>query len=365
MRRLLVRGSLFLVILVALDQLFFAFQYHNDNIFKVITDEKLERAAEEFASTDPAADVLILGSSHAQFGLDPELLRDQLGRRAFNLAYGGGTRIGNQLLLLEAYVEARGAPELVLYPLDVISLNYKPYKRLGNIRPLIGERGQPQGNWLVARSRRLAIWADELPPLSAALRFGGNIPRYLGDLREGEWTIPYFRSDGATANLEMFSEYRGYEVSEHGFVRGLGRLDRDFVRYGDVDFRPRVAAAEALADIVSLCRERGIRLVLIQLPEHAVALAYRDKYAAFAAWMADFVAEQQVAYLDLNAEGAFPVDDDDLFFDSDHVNAAGAVVASRLVAERVRELVTTAPLENDDDEPEEAEDGKKPRWDAG
>ena len=88
-------------------------------------------------------------------------------------------------------------------------------------------------------------------------------------------------------------------------------------------------AREALDAIVASARERGVTVDIVQLPEHAACHAEAGRYDVFESYMRELVSELAVSYHDFNRAEAFPLEQTELFFDTDHLNSDGAELLSR------------------------------------
>ncbi len=303
MRRFGYRLILFLLLLKAADLCFLALRPSEPNVFAVISKEKLLKAR-DYLHSGGRADAIVVGSSHAQFGIDPEAF-DRIGWHAYNYAFGGGTSPVSQLEFLRYYLKhATEPPRVVVYAIDVFSLNRDTAAtELTFLQH--GAAGEP---WFKA-------WAPDR--WSSAYLYGGNL---LVTAR-------------AAAGEDAFRRYDGYEISDRGWVRGRGEANLSFLRYGEVKFTPAVKAVDALNEIMSIARDRSLRLVFVQVPEHRNARSVSAKYDAFSAW----AAQHGLTLLDFDREDAFPLGDDSLFFDTDHLNEAGARRFSEILAGKLGE----------------------------
>jgi hypothetical protein len=125
-------------LLIALDRSFKVFRYPLENVFVTMTKDKVDSAREFLLGALHPPSVIILGSSHGQFGIDPEILCGDDARRedVYNFAFGGGMGTQAQLQFLQKLLE-RGAPERVIYGLDAFALNYKGDAALGRVRGML------------------------------------------------------------------------------------------------------------------------------------------------------------------------------------------------------------------------------------
>lgn len=295
---------MFIAGLVAIDMLFSLLPVKDGNIFSKIALQKIDVAHNNLIKSTEVFDVLVFGSSHAEFGVDPAVLTGEFGKKTFNLAYGGGSASGDQLRILQRYLKSKPAPKVIIYGIDVFFMNFKAYKD-GKMEELLfeGKKGHQRQDW--------KDQINTVPFLSRAYRYG----RYL------------------FSEASFLRKYEGYEITDLGFVKGYGILNPEFVRYRHVDFQPDPEGEDALREIVKLCRQNDIKLFFVQLPEHASALRYDKKYRHFDLWIRIFCKKAGVPYFNLNSPEEFPVDNDNYYFDSDHLNWEGSQLASHKIAQ--------------------------------
>jgi len=177
-----------------------------------------------------------------------------------------------------------------------------------------------------------SVW-ERLPRVSRAFLYRGFFRRYLGELLEGETTLPTWRA--AERDLRMFSTFETYEVSRLGHVSAVGEANVDYVRRSTFEFDPAEESVNALERLIRITAKAGARLDLVHIPEHAACHANARAYEEFAAYMADFVERTGVSYHDFNRPDAFPIERTELFLDTDHLNADGAMLFSELLGERL------------------------------
>jgi hypothetical protein len=323
MKRFLTRLSVFLISLMVLDRSFILFRHKETNVFAEIAREKMRLLSKEIRS-DRFSKIWIVGSSHAQFGVSADVLSAVLETPAINLAYGGGANIGLQLALLKRLLrEGVSSPRLIVFCIDVFTLNAKPLSSDDFQDILFGER---EG------LNSFSFLADFN---SYAKLYGRFVPEYLKQMRGGNFSLPFFET-GENYDLSMFSQYSGYEISERGWVKGRGVLNRNYVRYANMLFEPKVEAEYELDEYLEICKQRNIRVLFVQVPEHEVCGQVSQKYQDFNKWMRGYASGQGLFYRDFNALSEFPISTDELFFDSDHLNEKGGELFSLRLAECVK-----------------------------
>lgn len=310
--------------LFATDRLFLLLRYKDTNIFSEIAFSKMKKLSNHISDKNiTSVDIGIFGSSHPQFGISPEIISRVTGKTCLNFAYGGGTNVGAQYEFIK---RLHVKPKVMVFALDVFSLNYAAVK------------GDPFQDTFFNYHPFFQINTDDALSYSYIYLYSHFFPRYKKDLMRGNYTLPYFRKKDSV-DLTMFSRYDGYAVTPTGWVQGSGLLNKNFLRYSSFEFHPERESIAALENIAKKCREENIRLIIIQMPEHEVALGYSKKYADFEKWITQFASNNNAAYFNFDTKSAFPVDIDSLFFDSDHLNMKGAELFSELLAERISETI--------------------------
>ena len=268
------------------------------------------------------ADLVITGSSRALVHYDPRVLSAATGLSAFNLGRNG-SHTGLQLAVLRTHLRHHPAPRLVVHNLDLHSLASPPeihdpgqylpyldepdiYAEVSAVHPAAWAwRHVPLLGHAVADPR--LHWIDGLARLAGFERRDTLIAGFAP--RAWSWTGEFDRF-AARASV-------GYEVA---------RDDR---------------GRDQLAALLRLCRERGIDVILVFSPEYA---AVRPLQLNRAAIVAEISALSTAAGAPLWDFSDSPLcDDRRLFYNSQHLNAAGAEAFSRELARRLVAAGYTAP----------------------
>jgi len=321
MRAFLIKVGLFLLCLFCIDRAFILFRYAN--VFADIAVEKMKVLRKAVDSAPGGrVDIGIFGSSHVQFGVSPEIISDETHRYALNYGYGGGGNLGAQLSMMRGL---GNLPATVALGVDVFALGAKPLATDDFLDSFFG---------------RKASFTPRKDPLtySYIYLYTRFIPMYVSHAKKGKVLPPYFLKGNDIYDLSMFSDYRGYDITPLGWVKGDALINKQFVRYAYDDFVLDSAALKCLSDISDLCRQHNSRLVLFQVPEHAVSLVNKEKYARFDTLMRSFAKQKDCVYWDFDKASVFPVDNDTLFFDSDHLNVRGAELFSSMLADSLESV---------------------------
>lgn len=345
MKRFFVKFLCFLAVFFLFDRTFILFKYGTANLFAEIASKKA-RSFSAYLKENKVDSVAIgiFGSSHAQFGISPEIIEQATSKPAINFGYGGGTNIGTQYNYIR---KLNIKMKEMVYAIDVFSLNTEPQETdkfqdvffaayYGN-----GQQGSYSYNSFFNEQKEqihtmgfLNYASKKLTGCSCIYLYGHFISNYLSDIRKGNYTLPYFRKNDSF-DLAMFSVYRGYSISDRGWVQGNGLLNKRYIRYRGTAFQPDKGAVEQLEKITNYCKANNIKLYIIQVPEHACCLG-DDRYANFHDFMTQFARANDVTFYDFDNPGNFDVTNDSLFFDSDHLNARGARLFTKKLTETLR-----------------------------
>jgi len=314
MKKFAVKIVLFTLFIVAIDRAFILFKYKTKNIFAEISTNKLTRLRGYIDSNKVReVDISVYGSSHPQFGISPEIINKETGMSCLNFAYGGGSNIGCQY----EFIKKIGIKtKIMIYAIDITALNQKPAK-IDNFQQAFF-----RGN------NSIFDFSQNYLNYSNIYKYSHFVKNYVKNIRQKKYTLPYFRKK-EKMDLSAFSQYNGYNLSPLGWVAANGYLNPNHVHYSKFTFKPQNESCKALEQVVAYCRSNNAKLFIIQVPEHGAALRYKQKYIDMDKWMAKFAADNQVAYINFDKEDVFPVNNDALFFDTDHLNAQGAELFSK------------------------------------
>ncbi len=290
---------------------------------------------------DPA--VVFVGNSQIHYGVMPPVIAEAAESRGasasgFNLALPGSPLDVNCIL-------AR----------DLLKGRQKPRVLIVGVMPLELEAGGRVEAELLGRYGDLddilrAIRRGDLPPTQlVAGSFRGVENLLQAPFQSFKKPIHAYRYDHLKKGLG------GWWAPEHvgeaaavppdtwrAMLAKLG--DRLGDRPGDrlpearvFDFRDDSPPAEHLRAFRDLARQRGMRLVLVQPPQHpdyGKRLYAPGTEERCWAWLARFCQTQDMTYWDLNECGAYRHED---FADPVHLNARGAAKFSRRLGERLAE----------------------------
>jgi hypothetical protein len=282
----------------------------------------------------PRADILFMGSSRVEFGLNPALfeqeytLRTGQHIRALNLGMGGGN-IDAEYLLLKNVVSDAKKPATIIYGLTEIELYaLAPGTRLAYMSTLL----RPGDASLVAppdlRNAYTADgWLNTLSPLyrdrdlirnALSMRFDPlyssrmNGPTYWNPPSSGFPSLP----EGYIADAKTWqAEQANYEPKLYDWqTGGLG-----------------VASLHAFLD---LAKARGIQVILVDMPVSPLQLSWwgPGRLQVYLRDVSSLAESSGVPLIDLYADPSsmFP---QDRFIDTNHLNKEGSTILTTFVAD--------------------------------
>lgn len=270
------------------------------------------------------ADVLILGSSRAQFQLMPAVIGQRLSLRAFNAGLKGHDFLYSAALY-DLWLRRHPPPRAVVLTVDVESFLERPTE--------------------AAAAQVLAPYIDESNVLREVLYSDGPQKRL-------EYLSHSYRYNGKVLVIAK-NVFRHTDPAFDGFVAKEGTLasgDRSIIKNAlDQGATALVYAQQPFWDLkIRMLRDIGARA----LRDHTLVLLvhaplYGQDVAAHKIWierMQALVASTPgIVFVDLCEDGNpghFP-NPRELFWDVNHLNGQGAIIFSSLVADELhRRLVT-------------------------
>jgi hypothetical protein len=261
------------------------------------------------------ADVIISGSSRATYHYDPRTIESITEHTAYNIGRAG-TQTDVQLAVLKAYLEHNRKPKLVVHNLDAFSFvtSRKVYDPALYV-PYLGDK-EIYGPLLqidpdIAKSRYIPLygyvvedmnftWAEGL---RALLGISPKQDYFLGfSPRDIQWT-------------DDFGKFKANNPNGVGFAVEHGGL-------------------QALEQLIQVCKENEIPLVLVYSPEYKGMQEITSNRTEIFAHFRDLASRYHVPLWDYSD---WKYDDDrSFFYNSQHLNATGAELFSRDLADRLR-----------------------------
>lgn len=249
------------------------------------------------------AQLVISGSSRAASHYDPRILRQRTGLTAFNIGRNG-TQTDLQFAVLKAYLAHNRKPEVVIHNLDAFSfvtsrevydsVLYVPYLNDdGLYRDL--SRMQPE----LWRSRYIPLYGYVVADMSFSWLRG--LGAWLGIMPREDFV------DGFDPRAKAWTdEFRHFHAANPDGVR----------------WEIEKKGIALLEEMAALCRQRGIKFVLVYSPEYIeMQKMTRNREEIFRRFR-EIASREQCLFLDFSSWRNSG--DTRYFTNSQHLNAEGA-----------------------------------------
>ena len=261
------------------------------------------------------AEVLITGSSRAVTHYDPRVLEARTGRRVFNIGING-SQTDMQLARLKAYLQHNPKPALIIHNLDLFSFQvthggvYDP----GQYLPYLRESALYQALERIDPAIRKARW---LPLYGYAVQ----------DLRL-TWLV----------GIRGLLGWNPAEDHVQGFTPRRQEWTGDFERFRASNPEGLRVAVEpegvaVMNELVRLCRDQDIPLVLVYSPEYAEMQQMTANRGELFDRIRALQRDHGVPLLDFSDSTICAARTN--FYNSQHLNDRGAAVFSGELADRM------------------------------
>jgi hypothetical protein len=242
-------------------------------------------------------DLLFVGSSHSYRGFDTRVY-DSLGWNSFNMGTSSQTP-RHTLALLENWLDSI-QPQLLVFEVHPATFSSQMDLVEANLNIMANEKWQPYFMNLLLMNLDLRMLN-----LAVAARI-----RNLMDWEEGMPFDTVMGTDRYILKGYVESTKKGYDP-QHTYGKGW-----------DIDSQQ----TKALQEIIRLAKIKGIEVMLMQLPVTGSLYATYNNPAGF-----DSLMNSLAPYQNLN--GRMELVDTIHFYDSNHLNPAGAAIVNAAVAE--------------------------------
>ena len=283
-------------------------------------------------------DIVLLGDSTLQTGVDPVLLSERTGMNISKFDVQGSASAYCSLMLKNNIVKAQHPPGVVVIVFRDTILTAPGYRVHGGYFVQLDELAGKEEPLLLERSylqfmNPLDGWAERFFPLYGARE---NIRQETDGMIR--YTLPGWLNCGRdcvdgglyevfnTADMEPGQLQNAVAVAE-SYLYASSRLD--FESQVDRSYLP---------EIIRLSKERGMRLILVRLKTRTLGDGSQppESLERYLSSLADYLSAGQVPYLDY---GADPRLQPRHFTDSLHLNADGKKVFTEMLAEGLNSLL--------------------------
>ena len=306
---------------------------HCINCFCVKTDTSRYLMLHELRNSRDI-DVLFVGSSPVYYGLDPEIIRNETGLRAFDAAVGNVGLEGDLALTECAFETNRPRDVFLSLEPDVLLSVQESEEAEVRIMPMLSpktavhyllELMNADSRFLTRLFYFRSMPADSLRDIAKTVSIRFNAEPYIQEMNQQLTDTPY-RGSGYHEML--------LEPPEGGLFATR------FVRPSDdvlVEF-PELTK-ERILRMQSLCAKNGAKLIVSILPLPATVLVSSPKVMQTCDELEAFCAEQEISFINASRPSADWMPGLDAYFvDIYHLNADGAAIYSRAMARLIQHL---------------------------
>jgi hypothetical protein len=260
------------------------------------------------------ADIVISGSSRALVHYDPRIIQAMTGCTTFNIGLNG-SQTDMQQALLKAYLQHNTKPRLVVHNLDLFSFvtSREPFD-LAQYIPYLGERP------ILDAIRRVypAVWKSQRFPL-----YG-----YVVEDMRFTWLLGL---KGLLGLQPREDHFQGFVPRRTPWTGDFERFEKDHANGVRFEIEPQ--GVRDLTELIEVCREQGVAVVLVYSPEYSEMQKLERNRAEVFAKFKEIAARFQVPLWDYSESPLCQSRAN--FYNSQHLNAEGAEAFSTDIALRL------------------------------
>jgi hypothetical protein len=262
------------------------------------------------------AAIVINGSSRALVHFDPRIIQAITGHSAYNLGMNS-TQIDVQLAVLKAYLNHNVAPRLVIQNLEAFTFEATRAGEIFDPAVYLPYLDDPD---LYAALLAIdpVVWKWKHVPLHG---YGVEDVRFT-------WISGLLGHVGISRSEDYFQGFNPRSTPWSGEFERFRASVPGGIRY---PIEPR--GMRALTQLIQLCRERGIDLILVYSPEYIEMQALERNRAQIFARFHELATRFEIPLWDYS--DSLLSREKSNFYNSQHLNATGAANFSHAVAHRL------------------------------
>jgi hypothetical protein len=265
------------------------------------------------------AEIVITGSSRALSHYDPRILQSRTGYSAFNLGRNG-SQTDVQVAVLKAYLEHNRKPKIIIHNLD--SFSFEATRQVYNPVQYVPYLYDEELYQPLRRIDHQKTWKWRNLPL-----YG-----YLVDDMGFSWMLGI---GGALGWSPAEDYYMGFNPRSKGWTDEFTRFKA--MNSGGVTWPVDAEGQESIDELIRICRQQGIELILVYSPEYAEMQKLVKNRAKIFTMFHELAEHNHLQFWDYS--GWKHSDDTGYFTNSQHLNAAGAKVFSGDLSEQLRQYL--------------------------
>lgn len=268
------------------------------------------------------AEIIINGSSRALTHYDPRIIERITGRSAYNLGMNG-TQTDVHAAVLKTYLSRNSKPRIVIQNLE--SFTFEPTRPgelydPGTYVPYLAE--DPLYKSLLAIDRNVWKWK--------------HIPLYGYAVEDLKFTWAW----GVLAWFGIQARENYFQGFTPRHTPWTGEFERFKASVGEDGVRNRIdpRGVQALREIIQLCKDADIQLIMVYSPVYTEMQRLEKDRAKIFATFQSLSAEFDVAFWDYSDHSICRQREN--FYNSQHLNATGASLFTTDLSRRLAETLS-------------------------
>lgn len=302
MGKQLKRGlSLLLILALVLGSVYLA-----DRVLLIKRYDGVKPMQSFYAQAPNTVDVLLLGNSHMGVHVDTATLWREYGISAFAL-WGGVQPMWNTYYFLVEALKTQ-SPKAVVLEVGGLSYDWEYADEATQLKNVAGMNPSLNKWAAVKATAPRDRWASLMLGLPLYHQRYGEVTRE--DFQFFPWSTELINNKGSFA----LYGHGNFDLTDPNSITEKAEISQKSLDY--------------FMDIVSLCRERDIALILVKTPTTDI-----KKYQPYCNAVADIAAREQLPFYNFNLlREEIGVTGEDFYFDT-HMNLSGARKLSRALAD--------------------------------
>ena len=283
------------------------------------------------AITQDQPDIVLLGDSMLDIGVDPVRLGTRLDRKVYDIALRGSASTLWYLILKNNIVDAPVPPKyLIIFFRDSL-LTVPGFRVQGRYLEQIDEYATSKDQLLIERAylnlmSPPEIWAERyFPPYSFRWQVRAKLDDLIRNLLPGE----ILACSNECTDRAMNVVFGDNNLDPTFLSNAIDAADEYMYRPENLDFDRQVEIS-FLPEFIRLTREHDIHLILVQMKTVEFSSASREgsNLARYRADLGQYLDRNGVTYLDFSSD---PRIKDDFFYDTLHFTEEGRAAFTEML----------------------------------
>lgn len=280
--------------------------------------------------------IILLGDSTLNNGIDPEALAQQTGKSVYNMGTPGSASALWYLLLKNNIIDAKVKPQYVLVIFRDTILTAPGYRVQGSYFEVIDEYAQRNEPILIEKSftnlmSPLELTADKYLPIYVTR---SQIRRSI-DAHIRYFAPPMVGCDRTCVDYALGELFLAANLEPGALVNAVGAAESYLYTPDQLDFEAQVDRSY-LPDMISLAKENDINLVFVRIKVETTSAEDAAELDAYFNGLRTYLKSQDISLLDY---GEDPRLTHEYFQDVIHLNEEGKTLFTQMVAEGLNELI--------------------------